>query len=233
MPLDEKGSFAAIVTLDGPAGVGKTTLARNVAEALGIFYMDTGAMFRTLALRLGSGAERRSAADLREACRQWTFSLEGQGNRTRLRCNGEPVGDEIRTEEVGMLASRIAAVPVIREILLEAQRSLATAGPLVAEGRDMGTVVFPQARHKFFLDAAPEVRAQRRLLELRQRGQEADVSELAEQIRQRDALDRNRPIAPLRPADDAVIVDTSHLDIATVQERILQHIRDKGGLPRI
>ena len=148
MPLDEKGSPAAIVTLDGPAGVGKTTLARNVAEALGIFYMDTGAMFRTLALRLGPGAEQRAAADLREAGRRWVFSLEGQGSRTRLRCNGEPVGDEIRTEEVGMLASRIAAVPVIREILLDAQRSLATAGPLVAEGRDMGTVVFPQARSR-------------------------------------------------------------------------------------
>ena len=232
MPTDDKRSSAAVVTLDGPAGVGKTTLARNVAEALGVFYMDTGAMFRSLALRLGPGAEQRPAAALRDACRRWTFRLEGQGGRTRLRCNGDLVGDEIRTEEVGMLASRIAAVPVIREILLEAQRALAAAGPLVAEGRDMGTVVFPQARHKFFLDAAPEVRAQRRLLELQQRGQEADVLELAEQIRRRDALDRNRAVAPLRPAEDAVIIDTSHLGIAAVQEIILQHIRDRGGLAR-
>ena len=232
MPTDEKRPSTAVVTLDGPAGVGKTTLARNVAEALGVFYMDTGAMFRTLALRLGSGAEQLPAESLREACRQWTFSLEGGGGHTRLLCNGAVVGDEIRTEEVGMLASRIAAVPVIRDILLEAQRALAEAGPLVAEGRDMGTVVFPQARHKFFLDAAPEVRAQRRLLELRQRGMDADVNELAAQIRIRDALDRNRAVAPLRPAQEAILVDTSHLGIAEVQEVILRHIRERGGLRR-
>ncbi len=232
MSTDEKRpSAAVVVTLDGPAGVGKTTLARAVAEALGVFYMDTGAMFRCLALRLGPGAEQLPPEKLREACGRWTFSLEGQGNGTRLLCNGEPVGDEIRTERVGMLASRIAAVPVVREVLLEAQRSLASAGSLVAEGRDMGTEVFPRARHKFFLDAAPEVRARRRLLELRQRGEEADVDELAAQIRRRDDQDRNRAVAPLRPATDAVVIDTSALNIDEVRELILRRIRERTDAP--
>ena len=203
-----------VVTLDGPAGVGKTTLAQQLAESLHVAYLDTGAMFRCLALKLGPGAETLPEEELREKCRQWTFSLSGKGRASTVCCNGVPIRGEVRTEQVGMLAARIATVPVVREVLREAQRAMGEATPLVVEGRDMGTVVFPDARFKFFLDASPEVRALRRLRDLAARGVEADLVTLTEQIRQRDSLDRNRAVAPLRPAADAVIVDTSELDIA-------------------
>ena len=218
-----------VVTLDGPAGVGKTTLARRVAEGLGLSYLDTGAMFRCMALKLGAGAENLPEEDLRTRCAQWTFTLTGLGQQSTLFCNGEAVRGEVRTEAVGMLAARIATVPVVREILRTTQWAIGEHSPLVAEGRDMGTVVFPEARFKFFLDAAPEVRAMRRLHDLEARGQSADLASLTEQIRQRDALDRNRAVAPLRPAQDSLIIDTSHLDIEGVLGVMLHHINVHGG----
>ena len=152
-----------IVTLDGPAGVGKTTLARSVAAKLGVAYLDTGAMFRTLGLKFGEEVDRTDPRVLAEEARGLRFELTGSGAETVLHCNGKAVGSEIRTEEVGMLAARVGAVPEIREVLKEQQRRIGAATSLVAEGRDMGTVVFPGAPYKFFLDASPEVRAGRRL----------------------------------------------------------------------
>ena len=219
----------SVVTLDGPAGVGKTTLARRMAESLGLAYLDTGAMFRCIALKLGPGAEKLPEGDLRERCAQWVFTLGGMGQQSTLFCNGVAVRGEVRTEEVGMLAARIATVPAVRDILRQTQRAIGEMSPLVAEGRDMGTVVFPDARFKFFLDAAPEVRAMRRLRDLEERGEAAELTSLTEQIRQRDALDRNRAVAPLRPAPDALIVDTSQLDIEGVLGVMLHHINVHGG----
>lgn len=224
-----------IITLDGPAGVGKSTLAKRLATILGIPYLDTGAMFRTIALRLGPGAETLPEDELRARCNAFRFKLQGGGEGSVLLCNDVPVGREIRTEEVGRLASRLATSTVVRDYLKEAQRSLGESG-LVAEGRDMGTVVFPTARFKFFLDARPEVRGMRRFEELQAKGEPADLAQITEMIRQRDDMDRNRAVAPLKPAADAVIVDTSDLDIdgvlkvltdtvAASSERIVREVR--------
>lgn len=219
-----------VVTIDGPAGVGKTTLAKRMADSLNVSYLDTGAMFRCWALKLGAGADKLDEAILRERCTAWPFTMTGTGSGTTLVCDGQPVRGEVRTEQVGMLAARLATVPVVRDLLKEAQQAIGASTPLVVEGRDMGTVVFPQARFKFFLDATPEVRAMRRLRELEQRGEKPQLSELTDQIRQRDSLDRNRAVAPLRPAADAVLVDTSQLDIEGVLGVMMHHIAVHGGL---
>jgi cytidylate kinase len=216
-----------IVTIDGPAGSGKSTVSRLVAARLGWPCLDTGAMYRTLALRLGSEPDRLGPEELARRCERVVFSLEGKGETTRLVADGRAVGPEIRTEAVGVLASRLAALPVARRCLQRAQRRMGEAAPLVAEGRDMGLTVFPDARHKFFLDAAPHVRAERRYRELAARGEVPDPAALTEQIRQRDEQDRNRAVDPLRAAADAVVIDTSPLGIDETLERILRVIAEQ------
>lgn len=221
-----------IITLDGPAGVGKSTLAKRVAARLGVAYLDTGAMFRTAALVLKqrgvlvADASDYDGAALAEALSGCVFTLEGSGEQTKLFCNGRLVGDAIRTEEVGMLAARIAGNAQVRDFLKQAQQRLGGTLSLVAEGRDMGTVVFPNARCKIFLDADPDVRADRRCRQLRELGEPCDRAALKEQIRRRDEQDRNRAIAPLRPASDARLIDTSHKDIEAVFADIMHAVSE-------
>jgi cytidylate kinase len=222
-------NFLPVVTIDGPAGVGKSTLAARLAEKLRIARLDTGAMFRYLAFKLGPDAGHLTEEELRGHCAKLAFNLAGSGAHTRLLCNGQVVGEEVRSEEVGMLASRIATVPAVRDALKAAQRAIGERIPLLAEGRDMGTVVFPDARFKFFLDATAQVRARRRMLDLEKRGATVDLSTLAEQIHKRDEMDRSRVTAPLRAAADALIVDTSNRDIDSVLGVLLLHIEAGGG----
>lgn len=222
-------SEPVIITLDGPAGVGKSTVSALLAEKLGMPTLDTGAMFRYLAWKLGEAALSVSAAEL--MARDFHFSLAGCGARSSLLCNGEPMGAEIRSEKVTALSSRIAARPEIREFLLLAQREIAFRQSLVADGRDMGTVVFPHARFKFFLDAEPRIRAMRRQRDFAKLGQKVDLDQLTREIEARDKMDRSRQIAPLKPAQDAVILDTSRLDIEEVLNFILDYIKKHGGIP--
>ena len=227
-----------IVTIDGPAGVGKSTLAKRLAAALGIAYLDTGAMFRTLALHLsengcqvGKTAEEKSFASgpaLDKLLSGCVFALRGAGVETELLCNGVVVGDEIRSEEAGIMAAKIAGLQQVRNHLKAAQQNMGSTHSLVAEGRDMGTVVFPSAPCKIFLEAEPEIRAKRRCLQLKEMGQPCDLAGLTEQICLRDEQDRNRAIAPLRPAGDAIIVDTSNLDVDAVFAAIMRAVDGTG-----
>jgi len=214
-----------IVTLDGPGGVGKSTLAKRLAQALNVAYLDTGAMFRATALKLGKGAWERTGEELQKDLADLGFSLSGTGENSKLHLNNTPVGDEIRTEKVGMWASNIATIPSVRAFQKQAQQAIGAHTSLVCEGRDMGTVVFPDAKYKFFLKASPKIRAERRFRQLQEMGQEADLKEITERLKARDEQDTNRAEAPLKPAKDAQIIDTDGLSIDGVFDRIMQEIR--------
>jgi len=214
-----------VITLDGPAGVGKSTLAKRVAEELGVAYLDTGAMFRTIANTLGPEGLTLPRPAMEAELAKLRFSLSGSGAATVLSCNGIPTGRDIRTEEVGMLASRYATLPAVRAYLKKAQQALGAGYDLVAEGRDMGTAVFPSASDKFFLDASPEVRAERRAKQLAETGVTEDLAKVTARIKERDEQDRNRAIAPLVAAKDAVVIDTSRLDIDGVFNAIMREMK--------
>ncbi len=218
-------SVPFIITLDGPAGVGKSTLAKRLADHFKIAYLDTGAMFRATAWKLGEGSWDWEEERMESSLKELEFTLSGSGSNSVLSLNGVPLTDEIRTETVGMWASNVARIPSVRSRQKEAQRSIGTTTSLIAEGRDMGTVIFPQAPCKFFLDADLEERARRRFMQLEEMGKPADLSELIEQIRARDDQDRNRKVAPLKPAEDAILVDTTNLDIDGVFNCLVEEVK--------
>jgi len=220
--MPEPRDTPRIITIDGPAGVGKSTLAKRLAAHLGVAYLDTGAMFRGTAMALGEGSWAWPEPQIQKALAGLSFSLSGTGADSRVRLGGVDLGDEIRTEQVGMWASNIATLPVVRAFQKLAQQAIGHTTPLVAEGRDMGTVVFPQADPKFFLDATPEVRAARRFLQFQIMGKPADIHEITASIRARDHQDRTRAAAPLKPAPDARIIDTSDLTIDEVFDTMLE-----------
>ncbi len=213
-----------LITIDGPAGSGKTTLARMLASCLNIPYLDTGAMFRSLALALGEGAWLLKDNEIKKRLREMFFEIKERQGRFTIFIDGKEIGDEIREEKVGKWASNLATNKVIREFLKRKQQEIGRASSLVAEGRDMGTVVFPHADVKFFLEASPEIRARRRYLQLLDMGQHPVFSDLLEDIRKRDKQDRERSIAPLSPAEDAIIIDTSFLSPEEVLDKMKEII---------
>ena len=220
------------IAIDGPAGAGKSTLARALARELGYLYVDTGAIYRTVALRAreaGAGpSDPEQVAPLLEDL-DLRMDYGGDGVQ-RMYLSGRDVTETIRENEVSALASQVAALPAVREFLLEFQRKQAREHDVVMDGRDIGTVVLPQAGVKIFLTAAPEARARRRTAELLQRGQDADFDEILREIRQRDEQDENRPVAPLRQAEDAALLDTTNLDLKGSLEALLTLVRERLSL---
>jgi cytidylate kinase len=214
-----------IVTLDGPAGVGKSTIAARLAGELGIAFLDTGAMFRAAAHTLGEGAWDWTQGILEQKLGDFEFTLRGSGKATELLLNGQPLPEDIRSEQAGLWASQLAVVPSVRAYMKMAQIFLGQTTSLVAEGRDMGSVVFPGAQFKFFLDADPEERARRRCRQLEAQGKPADFDTILANIQLRDDQDRNRSIAPLKPAEGAVVVDTTHISEGEVLTQVLGVVR--------
>jgi CMP/dCMP kinase len=218
----------AIITIDGPSGAGKSTISRGVAARLGYTYLDTGAMYRAVGLqieRAGFDLESDKEGLARLLDEVVLRLVANDAGDVLVFLNGEDVSAAIRTPEMGLVASRVSAHPLVRRKLTELQRQLGDLGALVAEGRDMGTVVFPGAAHKFYLDASPEVRARRRYEQLLALGQRVDYHEILAQIIKRDRDDSGRALAPLKPAADAVIIDTSDMDIEAVIAAMLEIIR--------
>ena len=220
------------VAIDGPAGAGKSTLARQAAKALGFLYVDTGAIYRTVALQtLKSGVDAGDPAQVVPLLANLDIRMDyGPDGEQRMFLNDEDVSQAIREHQVSGLASKVAAIPEVRAFLLDFQHKQAREHNVLMDGRDIGTVVLPGADVKIFLTAAPESRAKRRVLDLEQRGQTADFATILQDIIQRDEQDRNRPIAPLRQAEDAVLLDTTHLNLAESLQAMLSIIKEKIDL---
>lgn len=216
-----------VITIDGPSGSGKGSLASAVARELGFHLLDSGAIYRLLALKaIEQGVDLDDEEQVAALVDDFDIRFEAGEELTVPYLDGRNVANELRRETTGDAASVIARHPAVRQRLLELQRGFFRAPGLVADGRDMGTVVFPEARFKFFLYASPEVRARRRYKQLINMDLSANIADLQAEIEERDARDRNRSASPLIPAEDALIVDSSLLDLAQVTELVLSHIRE-------
>ena len=217
------------IAIDGPAGAGKSTIAKTLAKELGCYYVDTGAIYRTVAYFLDLlGISPKDTDGVERYIDELTVEIayDEEGSQHML-MNGMDVTADIRTQDISQKASLVSAQPVVREVLLDMQRDVAKKHNVIMDGRDIGTVVLPRATVKIFLTASPEVRAKRRTDELIAKGQKADYAKVLQEIKQRDHQDTTRAIAPLKQAKDAVLVDTSELDIPAVVAAIRKIVGEK------
>ena len=217
-----------IVAIDGPSGAGKSTLAKRLAKEFGFTYLDTGAMYRALALKvLRYGIDLDDETRLAALVRDTDIGLQESDGRLNVMLDGVDVADLIRTPEVSQMASKVSAQKIVRQRLLELQRAAAKKGDIVAEGRDIGTVIFPGAEFKIYLDASVEERARRRYEELRAGGRQVSLEATVRELKERDQRDSERDLAPLCKAEDAVAIDSSGLAADAVAESVMQLIRSE------
>mgnify|MGYP000053028513 CR=1 FL=1 len=211
-----------IVTIDGPSGAGKSTVARLLARRLGYNYLDTGALYRAVAWKL---KEEGIELDAEEGLRKILPTIEITMSHDRIMVNGIDITPRIRTPEIGELSSRVSAIPLVRGHLYALQRELGLRGKIVIEGRDIGSVIFPEAENKFFLDARPEERAKRRYKELKETNPQITPEAVIEDLQKRDLRDSTRENSPLRKTDDMIYIDTTNLSIEEVVSKILKELK--------
>ena len=216
------------IAIGGPAGAGKSTIARRTAQELSFIYVDTGALYRALAVFLvDEGVSPEDTEKVKEAVKSVKVSIAYENGEQQVLVNGKNVTDRLRAESVGNMASTISAIPAVRAALLDLQRDLAKAHDVLMDGRDIGTNVLPDAELKIYLTASVETRAERRYRDLQEKGVEKALSEIKKEIEERDHRDMTRAIAPLKQAEDAVYLDTSHMNIDEVVEAIKKLYRER------
>lgn len=216
------------VAIDGPSGAGKSSLAKRLAKDLGYVYVDTGAMYRSIGLyAVRAGVDPKDEAAVTALLPQIKLAIRLVDGAQHIYLNGEDVSDAIRAENIGMAASAVSAHPPVRAFLLDTQRGLAADQNILMDGRDIGTVVLPQAQLKVFLTASPQERARRRVAQLAEAGQQADYEAILRDIQQRDYQDSHRETAPLRPAEDAVLLDNSDFTFQQSVERLVGLVRER------
>jgi cytidylate kinase len=217
-----------IITVDGPAGVGKSSVSKALSKRSSYVYLDTGALYRAVAFRVAeSGISPADKEEISKFCENIDITLRLDNGEMKILADGNDITDKIRSEKISILASTVSAIPAVREALLPIQRKVAQSGGVIAEGRDMGTVVFPDADVKFFINADIGERAKRRYLQLKRKGVAADFEEIKSGIVVRDRQDTKRNVSPLRPAEDAYILDTTNMKMMEVVEKMISVIREK------
>lgn len=217
-----------VIAIDGPAGSGKSTLAKLLAKELGYIYIDTGAMYRAVALRAyEQGIDIEDEDSLKKLCERIHLRFENKNGANRIFIDKEDYSEKIRTPFVSQLSSKVSSKKSVRDAMVKLQRLLAAKGSVIMEGRDIGTVVFPDADVKFFLDASPEIRGKRRYDELKQKGEGVSLEKIVADEMERDRMDSTREHAPLKKADDAARIDTSNMELRDVLDKMLKIIKER------